>query len=355
MQVDDIIIGQGICGTFLSWQLQKAGRKVLVIDEPAPFSATKVASGVINPVTGRQAATTWMAEELLPFTWQAYEEIGHAIQQQVIRSCPIHAFPPSVQMRESYEHKMNGEPAYVRTIADKQVQQYNTLFHFFHGAVEISPVWLIDLHTLLKGWRRQLAGTDALLEEKFEAAQLQIHQHSVTYKQIQAKKVFFCNGAGSFRHPLWEKLPYSFNKGEALIADIPALSQDHIYKFGISTLVPWYDGLWWVGSSYDNRYEDELPSPAFRNKKMMELENLLKCDFSVVDHIASVRPATVERRPFAGMHPKYPAVGILNGMGTKGCSLAPYFAQQLAQQVLNNTPPLPAADINRFATTLSLP
>lgn len=354
MQVDYIIIGQGICGTFLSWELTKGGKKILVIDEAQPFSSTKVASGVINPVTGRQVVTTWMAEELIPYTWDAYTAIGQAIQQQVIHHSSIQAFPPSQQMREAYYSKMNSEPTFIRQVSEAKTEEYAGYFHFFHGAVAIHPVWLIDLHTLLKGWRHQLASQDALLEESFDSTQLDIQENSVRYKNIHAEKIFFCNGVNSFQHPLWEKLPYSFNKGEALLADIPALPADNIYKFGITTLVPWYDGLWWAGSSYDNRFEDALPTDLFRKKKTAELDNLLKCEYTIVDHIASIRPATVERRPFAGLHPKYPAAGILNGMGTKGCSLAPYFAQQLAQHVIHQTPVLPAASINRFATVLSL-
>src|SRR5258707_7134243 len=76
---DLIIVGQGICGTFLSWHAYKRGMKILVIDEAQPFTATKVASGVINPVTGRQVVTTWMAEELMGYSWSAYKAIGNDI------------------------------------------------------------------------------------------------------------------------------------------------------------------------------------------------------------------------------------------------------------------------------------
>jgi len=67
MTVDYLIIGQGICGTWLSYYLLKKGKKVLVIDEYNNSSASNVASGLINPVTGRRVVTTWMADELLPF------------------------------------------------------------------------------------------------------------------------------------------------------------------------------------------------------------------------------------------------------------------------------------------------
>ena len=84
MQFDYIIIGQGICGTWLSYYLQKEGRSVLVIDNALPGTASHIASGIINPVTGRRVVATWMIDELLPFVWEAYSEIGNFLQQECI-------------------------------------------------------------------------------------------------------------------------------------------------------------------------------------------------------------------------------------------------------------------------------
>jgi glycine/D-amino acid oxidase-like deaminating enzyme len=79
----------------------------------------------------------------------------------------------------------------------------------------------------------------------------------------------------------------------------------------------------------------------------------VKPPFRVLEHVASVRPATLERRPFVGFHPLHPAVGILNGMGTKGCSLAPFFARQLVRYIVDGTAILPEADVRRFSKILS--
>jgi glycine/D-amino acid oxidase-like deaminating enzyme len=79
----------------------------------------------------------------------------------------------------------------------------------------------------------------------------------------------------------------------------------------------------------------------------------LKVPFKIVDHKASVRPANIERRPFVGFHPTYKNVGILNGMGTKGCSLAPFFAKQLADHIISGNEILVEADIKRFTKILT--
>ena len=53
MQVDFLIIGQGLSGSFLSWYLLRGGASFIVVDENKINTASKVAAGLINPVTGR--------------------------------------------------------------------------------------------------------------------------------------------------------------------------------------------------------------------------------------------------------------------------------------------------------------
>jgi hypothetical protein len=46
-------------------------------------------------------------------------------------------------------------------------------------------------------------------------------------------------------------------------------------------------------------------------------------------------------------------MGILNGLGTKGCSLAPYFGKQLVDKIKDEGNINPLADINRFGRILT--
>ncbi|MFT4024966.1 MAG: FAD-dependent oxidoreductase, partial [Flavihumibacter sp.] len=74
--------------------------------------------------------------------------------------------------------------------------------------------------------------------------------------------------------------------------------------------------LFWAGSTYENRFDSPGPGALFRARTEAALKEWLKPAFRVVDHLAAIRPATVERRPFVGMHPWYPRIGLLFGMGT---------------------------------------
>lgn len=349
MVVDYLVIGQGLCGTFLSYYLKKAGKKVIVIDKNNPFTASKVASGVINPVTGRRIVKTWRIEELLPFALQAYSEIGEELGQKLIKECSVLDFHPSPQMKETFEKRLTEEREYLHK-ADSS--DWSTFFNFHFGVGAVSPCFLSDINLLLKLWREKLQSGNNLIDEEFSVDDCVVNNDFVIYKNITANKIIYCEGAEGVNNLFFKNLPYATNKGEALIARIQHLPSTHIYKQGIS-VVPCKEDLFWIGSSYEWNFADTQPTTTFRAKIIEQLKYWLKIPFEIVDHIASVRPANMERRPFVGIHPKFPSVAILNGMGTKGCSLAPFFAKQLTDFLIKGKDIYPDANVNRFEKILS--
>jgi len=181
--------------------------------------------------------------------------------------------------------------------------------------------------------------------------QLRLEKDLVLYKNLKTKKIIFCDGAASLDNPYFSKLPFAPNKGEALILSIEGLPKDILFKKGMS-LVPWKRDLHWLGSSYEWEFDDPGPTEAFRQRAEFLLKQWIKIPYKIMDHVSAVRPATLERRPFVGFHPLYNQIGILNGMGTKGCSLAPYFASQLKVNLTQGRPINPEADINRYSRIL---
>ena len=76
-----LIVGQGLAGTWLSWWLHQAGVSFHVIDKPDRDGASMRAAGLINPVTGRRMVTTWMIDELMPFAFHSYGEMGNFLDE----------------------------------------------------------------------------------------------------------------------------------------------------------------------------------------------------------------------------------------------------------------------------------
>jgi glycine/D-amino acid oxidase-like deaminating enzyme len=181
---------------------------------------------------------------------------------------------------------------------------------------------------------------------------LVVKENGVRYRDVEAGWVIFCDGVASATAGFFERLPFAPNKGEVLIIEVEGgVPESLAFKRGIN-LTPWDKGLYWVGSSYEWSFDDPGPTALFRERTEALLRGWLKVPFRTVEHLASVRPATLERRPFVGLHPVHRSVGILNGMGTKGCSLAPYFARQLAGLLGQKEAILPEADVGRFRRAL---
>lgn len=349
MKVDYLIVGQGLSGTFLSYFLLNAGKKVVVIDQNNPLSASKVASGVINPVTGRRIVRTWRIEELLPFASEIYQQLEKELGVSLVKKLSLLDFHPSLQMKEAFEKRLREEQEFLHK---NPSVHYDHFFNYHFSVGEISPCLLVDINLLLKKWREKLLLFHSLIEEEFISDEHEITEDFVTYKNIVANKIIFCDGVAGIDNHYFKNLPYAPNKGEVLIVKIPSLPTNHIYKQGIS-IVPWKEDLFWIGSSYDWNFSDTLPTAGFKNKISDQLRYWLKLPFEIVDHMASVRPANMERRPFVGVHPKIPAVAILNGMGTKGCSLAPFFAKQLSDFLAKGTAIYADAEVSRFEKILA--
>ncbi len=348
-RLDFIILGQGLCGTLLSWYLLKAGKKVLVIDESKPSTASKVASGVINPVTGRRIVRTWRIEELLPFAWNAYKTLGNELQVDFVSQCNILDFHASHQMQEAFEKRLPEEHEYLKVPADAEKWKHYFNYHF--GVGEIDPCLLVDINAMLEAWRQELIWQKCLIEETFSWDDCEVKDDHVVYKNVVAEKIICCEGVAGFDNPYFKNLPYTRMKGEALIVSIAGLPRTNIYKQGLN-IVPWKDDLFWIGSTYEWDFKDVEPTPAWRKKVEEQLKYWLKLPFEIVDHLASERPANMERRPFVGLHPHHPSVGVFNGMGAKGCSIAPFFAKQLTDHLLHGATIYADADVKRFERSL---
>ncbi len=102
MHPEFLIIGQGISGTWLSYWLLKEGRTVHVIDDNRADAPSRVSAGVINPITGRRHVTVWMADQLFPFAYQHYHEMGALLGITGISEKKIIDFFPNPQMRQSF-------------------------------------------------------------------------------------------------------------------------------------------------------------------------------------------------------------------------------------------------------------
>src|SRR6185503_4780496 len=113
MQTEFLIIGQGISGTWLSYYLQKEKRSFVVIDNNQPNSASRIAAGIINPVTGRRIVKTWMIDELISFLIPSYKELGDHLSINAIEEKSLIDFHPTPQMKLAFDERLKENAAFL--------------------------------------------------------------------------------------------------------------------------------------------------------------------------------------------------------------------------------------------------
>jgi hypothetical protein len=333
----------------MSYHLHKAGISFKVINDPTLQSASSVASGVINPVTGRRIVQTWMIETILPYVVKAYQNFAHEMDCKIIKASPIILIHPSQQMQESFEFRMQNENVY---LFKQDPTKWNVYFETPNGMGAINECYWIDLNTMISKWQSFLINKQNYIATRFEINDITFLENEIVWNNIHAERIIFCDGLNAMNNPYFSKLPFSPNKGEALIIKVPGLSKENIYKSSV-TMVPWKDDLFWVGSSYEWEFNNTEPTPAFKEKMTQSLDQFLKLPYQIVDHIVGIRPANTQRRPFVGVHPTHKQLSICNGMGTKGCSLAPYFTNELLNLLEYETPVEQEASLKRFESLLT--
>ena len=85
MQVDFLIVGQGLAGSLLAQELLRRGRTVHVVDDHWKSSASQVAAGLMTPLTGRRFTLTKDYPELFAAAKERLTELGVFRPIQVYR------------------------------------------------------------------------------------------------------------------------------------------------------------------------------------------------------------------------------------------------------------------------------
>ena len=74
--LDYIIVGQGLAGSVLAIELLEKGMKVQVIDNKHFRSSSKIAGGLVHPMSFRRTILSWNAELLSEYSIKvAFPEI----------------------------------------------------------------------------------------------------------------------------------------------------------------------------------------------------------------------------------------------------------------------------------------
>jgi glycine oxidase len=340
---DALIVGRGIAGNTLALTLLQQHANIKVVDIPASNSASRVAPGLYNPYTGKRSVKTWMAHEIFPFLEQFYADIELKSGIPFLHKTPIYRPFSNLEEYNDWTNKDNSNDLFLNQ--EPNHEAYKPYLKTTLGGFEAAHAGYIDTHAYLAAGE-QLLG-DKLLNTHFEYSDLSFERNEVMWNNERFKKIIFCEGVQVKNNPFFPQLPLVCNKGELLHLKCPDYTREEIISRGVFLMHHSNKGLL-VGSTYNWSYEHEEPEERNKMEILEKLNKWFKPEFSLLSQIVGIRPASKDRRPFLGASPIHSNVYIFNGLGTKGVSLAPYWAQHLCQHLLFKKDISKDVDIQRF-------
>ena len=341
---DYILVGQGLAGSCLALQLLQRGKKILVIDRAYEHTATRVAAGLFNPITGKKMMKTWLADTLFPYLHEFYKNAEQLTKQKFFYSMPL--YRPFISVEEQNEwmgkSEEKGFSDYIEVVHTTPTQTECVKNEF--GGLKLKQCGYLNTIEFTKAVRAYIMLHGALLEEDFVEEDLTLEHEGVRYRGNTARSIIFCQGEAVHSGKLFSWLPIRPLKGETLTIETELKDNSTIYNRGVY-VVP---DIWKVGATYQFQDTTRAVTQEALQELTSKLNELVSFPYRIIRQSWGMRPTTPDRRPILGPHPDHPAVVIFNGLGTKGVSLAPYFSKVLTEWLENGTPVNKEVDINRY-------
>lgn len=325
------ITGDGLAGCVLAMACYREDIPFRWVSEARPGAASLASSGLVNPITGRRYVKSWMADALLAEAREFYTWSESVLGIRAFRAVDIARFLASPEAGEAWRLRLD-DPAFADYVTGKRHPALDTFevpYGIVSGAFVLdTPAWVRASRTFLHT-RGHVVPADVTSDARSD----------VRGPVIRALGVF----ADPLPHGL---IP---NKGEALIVRMPQWPLPMIVKGEVFVVPLPEPETYWIGSGYARWPEHPDPTEAERERLLSGLQKLHDGPIEVIDHLAGIRPTTADRRPLIGADPHHPGDFIFNGMGTKGTSLAPYWARQLIRHIRDGQSLSPEVDPARFA------
>lgn len=330
--MDYIVVGQGMAGSVLAYELMGCGVSLRVIDNGYKSSASRVAAGIMSPLTGPRLANVEGFGQFLEEAKGVYRALESVFGVKFFSECEIlRLFKNDYEVKQYEKRRL--EEGYVKYLGESfEGGFFGGVLRDERGSFVIRGGGHLDTKAFLACFRDFFKEKGSLVEEDFDYGGVVLEDGFVCYNNIRAKKIIFCEGYKVIENPWFKCLRWRPAKGEILtIRAGEVLLSDKIVNCE-KWLMPELGGCYRVGATYEWDCLDGEPTESGKEEILGDLcENILMDrhhKIEVIKHEGGVRPCTRDFKPYIGLHPMYSSLGLFNGFGSKAVLLVPYYARQ---------------------------
>lgn len=336
MRIEALIVGQGLAGTALAWDLRRRGISFLIVDPAVTTGCSRAAAGILTPLAGQRLAPSWRLDEALPLARQTYDEVAQVTGQQHFTALPVLRWLLNPLEKERWGVRRQ-DPAVTPYLLEDPAGAESWMQVPPYGAVLLGGGGYLDTVAYLEASQAIFLKEAAWQQGVVDPRDLHWEQSRVRWREVEARFVLFAQGWKGASNPLFDWVPFNSAKGEILDLESQSIGDRSILSAG-KWVLPLGHGRFRAGSTYTHGLLDELPSEEGKTEILDHLSSMVRDKPTVVNHRAGIRPVIRGQQAVIGRHPGRPQVAFFNGLRSKGVLLAPLLAKLLVDHLWEGAP-----------------
>jgi glycine oxidase len=344
---DVLIVGRGLAATTLMHILHEHRVEFKVVGDENLSHCSKVAAGIWNPVVFKRLTKSWLADDLVPELLRFYKDSEKRLGQKLITDRSL-LKPFTEDQEKTLWQKRAGEelkdfldPVLLSpTSPDLKHYRIPNQYGVVKNCGNLDVAKFLTATTLLFKER--------IFPEVFDHSKLEILENGIRYKDLNAKHIIFCEGYLVKQNPFFSWIPLKPAKGEILSVTSSHLTLKNAVFNRNGFLMDIGDNLYKAGATYNWDDLSEQLTPHGLAELQQKLSAMIDCSYTIIKHESGIRPSSADRRPIIGRHPQYERLFVMNGFGTKGVMLAPFFVKNFVNFYLQKEELHKDVNVNRF-------
>lgn len=342
---DFIIVGAGLAGISFAETALTNDKSFVVVNDESQNSSV-VAAGLYNPVILKRFSLPMDAKLHLEYIKPFYQHIEGRLKAKFDHELTVYRKFFSVEEQNNWFEAADK----VQLAPFLSIDIVHTKYEHLpapYGFGKVLHTGYVDTGVLLKNYHQFLQDIERLLPEQFDYDLLSVYADHLEYKNIKARHIVFAEGFGLHSNPYFKHLPLDGTKGEILVIRAPKLKLDVAVNASIFIL-PLGNDMYKVGATYEWYDKTATPTDTGKAELVEKLNDLITCDYEILEHLAGIRPTVKDRKALIGTHHIHKNVHLLNGLGTRGVMLGPPMAQQLYDSITMGQPVQKEVNLDRF-------
>jgi glycine/D-amino acid oxidase-like deaminating enzyme len=331
---DFLILGGGLAGTTLAWRLWERGQPFLLVDRDAPVTASKIAAGLVTPITGMRLGLSWRYALFHGEAVAFYRSLEARLGRTFYHETPVVRLLRS-EWQAGIWAKRCHRPEYAPYLQPPREPLVDPeVFAQSFGGFEQRPGGWLDTSAYLQASRAFFEAAGCWRTGEVEA--LEETADAVRWGEAEFAAAVWCTGWQAAQKPELSGVPFQSARGSILTVQADTRGESRVIS-GACWLVPRGDGSLRAGPTYEVPFTDpHTPSPEALAGLEQKLGDLLRVEHRITDRQTAVRPIVRGREALLGRLPGRPRQVCFNGLASKGVLRAPWLANHLLAHLLDD-------------------